>query len=717
MPFDIDIAIVVAFLFLTLVVGLSKGSKLVSLKEFAVGNRQFTTAKITATLVATWISGSFLFVSIEKMYVDGAPVVLAYLAFPSMFLVMNYFFIPKMQEFLGTISVAEAMKKLYGPRVELITAMTGAISCLGMVAVQFKIFGTLFDYFLPFEGNYNLIISSVIVILYSSFGGIKSVTITDLIQFLTFTVILPLLLFLLLQNTDVASLTGYIKGSHFVDFNRIFDYQNVQFWSFLTLLFYFTFPNFPPEIFQRILLAKDIKQVKSSFNLAFVACVIIVLFTILLVMIIHYDNPNLEANKVFYYVADKYLNSGTKGLVIIGVIAMIMSTADSNMNSSSVLVVSVHNYFSKLSDKAGLIYARLYSIILGSLALIIALYSNNLLDIILTTASFYMPIVNAPLMFAILGFRTTEKCVLIAMAASLITSLSFLFLGLDAIIPAMLVNCLFLFGSHYILGQEGGWVKRNSSTEEYSDELNNIDLNKKKFSFFNYLVEQMPTNNKVITLFGIICFFSTNVIIHSVDNLLESYFTTALVLYASMLICSSFCIFYSLFDSLSRANKLALTIWYWTLFYILSFCSFLLILFSDFNHITLLVTSLNITLLSILTRWQVATVLLILGATLACLTYSYYVEVDSIFYFIKEQNIIVLSVLALIFTSIVNILKPNQEYILSVNSLLKNLQNKIKTIEIESKEKDQKIKHFDKIIKSNEQQIGALKNQIINKHN
>jgi len=64
MNFNIDITIVVGFLIATLAVGVLRGGHVSNVREFALGNRNFHTGALVSTIVATWISGSFLFVSI-----------------------------------------------------------------------------------------------------------------------------------------------------------------------------------------------------------------------------------------------------------------------------------------------------------------------------------------------------------------------------------------------------------------------------------------------------------------------------------------------------------------------------------------------------------------------------------------------------------------------------------------------------------------------------
>ena len=75
----------------------------------------------------------------------------------------------------------------------------------------------------------------------------------------------------------------------------------------------------------------------------------------------------------------------------------------------------------------------------------ISLFSKSFLDVILFTYSFYMPIVSVPLLLAIFGFRSTSKAVIIGMIASFVAVIMFnLFSNVDAIMPGMIANLLFL---------------------------------------------------------------------------------------------------------------------------------------------------------------------------------------------------------------------------------------------------------------------------------
>ena len=75
------------------------------------------------------------------------------------------------------------------------------------------------------------------------------------------------------------------------------------------------------------------------------------------------------------------------------------------------------------------------------------------------TSHGFLPIVSVPLILAIFGFRSSSTAVLIGMVAGFVTVIYFkIFSKVDSIMPGMLGNLVFFMGSHYILGEKGGWV-------------------------------------------------------------------------------------------------------------------------------------------------------------------------------------------------------------------------------------------------------------------
>ena len=68
---SIDPVLFSTFLILTLIVGLSYGYRVKNLREYAIGNKNFSTATITSTIVATWVGGGFMFYTLSNTYTTG----------------------------------------------------------------------------------------------------------------------------------------------------------------------------------------------------------------------------------------------------------------------------------------------------------------------------------------------------------------------------------------------------------------------------------------------------------------------------------------------------------------------------------------------------------------------------------------------------------------------------------------------------------------------
>jgi Na+/proline symporter len=460
MNLDVDVAIVIGFFVVTLFIALQHGGGIKTINEYALGDRKFSTATLVSTIVATWISGSLFFTDLSKTYSDGLLYIIPSFCMPFSLLITAYVFVPRMGEFLGKLSVAEVMGSLYGKEVRLITAICGIIGNIGGLAIQFKVFGTLFHYFLGIPEEYALFLASALVTAYSAFGGIKSVTYTDIIQFFTFSFVIPVIGIIVwnhFTSLDL-SLANAFQNSIF-SFREVLNVDNPRFWEMVFLAFYFAVPAIGAMDFQRISMARNIAQIKLALIISTVLVIFISLSISWIPFLVFNIDQSINPNELFAYLVDNYSYTGFKGFMIIGIAAMAMSTADSRINAVSVL--AAHDLGKVIDIKVNsLIVSKISSVLFGLFAVYLALSENDLLAIIMMSASFYMPIITVPLTLSILGFRSTKQVVLIGMGAAFISVIlwDYLGTGIHKIIPSMIVNLFFIFSSHYLFKQKGGWV-------------------------------------------------------------------------------------------------------------------------------------------------------------------------------------------------------------------------------------------------------------------
>ena len=126
----LDVALFSVFFAVNLVVGLSYGRKVKDLKDYALGGKNFSTATLAATIIATGSSGRSLFITLERTYSSGLYYIIAKLGL-SIGLWLSGQLTGRMGEFLNNVSVAEAMGDMYGKTVQVITATSGIIAQIG----------------------------------------------------------------------------------------------------------------------------------------------------------------------------------------------------------------------------------------------------------------------------------------------------------------------------------------------------------------------------------------------------------------------------------------------------------------------------------------------------------------------------------------------------------------------------------------------------------
>lgn len=467
MTFNIDTVIFFIFLLANLYFGLKFSVGVKTLKQYAIGDRDFNSYIVAGTIIATWICGEFFYTIVTETYKEGLYFLLSDLGNTICFLLVGWLFLPRMSQFLGKISIAEVMGELYGIEVRVLTAIAGFISVTGIIAVQLKIAGFIFEHTLNIPYYYGIILSSFVITFYSALGGIKAVTFTDLIQFTIFMAIIPIFTYTLFRQIgDIDAVIEYAKQDAHYNLSSIFNFYNKKSWSYFSLALFMIIPSFNNVIFQRISMSKNIHSCQRSFYISAFVILFLTIVVAWLGIVLKVYNPNI-ADKDFLKTIINYLPPIYKSLFLIGIMAAIMSTADSYINSSSVLIThDVINVFIKVKNE--LLIARIIAVFLGAMGTVLSLKETSLLQLVVSTCSLYMVTITVPFIMAVFGYQTCYKqAVLWGMGIGL-----FVFLGwqhleiivIDALVPAMLANLVTIVIIHKYCYIKGFTNKNNKSS-------------------------------------------------------------------------------------------------------------------------------------------------------------------------------------------------------------------------------------------------------------
>ena len=453
MTWNIDFTLVAIYLVVVLVVGIVKGRNVKTVKQYAIADRNYTTAILVASLGATFMDGGSIMGLTEKVISYGLIFSLLHIGPTVALILIAKFIAPRMQAFGGMISAGDIMHKFYGKPGRVVTGLAATVLAIGQLGVQTSSVGYFFSFFMGIPHYIGILIASGAIIIYSAFGGIKAVTATDVIQFILIIVAIPTI-----TNIALGSVGGYEGLFAIVPESRRVWIPEVgaMKYLFLGILFYMPFIN--PAVMQRLLMAKDTAQMKKSMYVAAIIQVPFHFYITIIALIAIALDPNVAPNAAVPFLLDTAIPTGFKGLMIVGILAIIMSTADSYLNVAGIsLVHDVCNPLRKkpMPDKQELLFIRLASVAVGLLGILAAISFESVIDLILNFLGAWVPAIVVPLYAGIFGLKASSKSFLIGAISGVAMFILWKMFNLAAstyihqLIPAMLANALGFFGSHY----------------------------------------------------------------------------------------------------------------------------------------------------------------------------------------------------------------------------------------------------------------------------
>ncbi len=254
------ITFVVAYLLVTIAIGLVAARRVKDSRDFIVAGRSLPLYMNVACVFATWfgaetvLSVSATFAKDGLSGIPGDPfgaslcLVLAALLFARLFYRMNL------------LTIGDFYKQRYGKGVEVLTSVSITLSYLGWTSAQLTALGLVIHVLSggALDLNYAILIGAGVVLVYTIFGGMWSVAFTDLFQTVVIIIGLSLVAWLV---GDMAGGAGKVIAQAAADGKlNFFPSDAAGWWVMAGAFFAFAFGSIPQQdVFQRMTSAKDEK--------------------------------------------------------------------------------------------------------------------------------------------------------------------------------------------------------------------------------------------------------------------------------------------------------------------------------------------------------------------------------------------------------------------------------------------------------------------------
>ena len=271
-------------------------------------------------------------------------------------------------------------------RDKVTRAMAGVLASCIMIAWvggQGKAFGEIFKVFTGADPVPIILLFTAIFIVYTTLGGIYSVVWTDLLQgimCLVFGVIFYLYAFSKIDfNLGLLGERLATAGKA-----ELWSFSNVSGISLLTKFVTGCVGILVAQIYwQRCFAAKGPKTAKRGLLYSGIIAIIMTMGTALVGMIILSINQGLDPNSAMSWFMLNQIPLLVSAFIFVLILAAGMSSADSNLNSASVLITNdlVKPFAPNMSDKKLVSLAKILTVVIGIFAALAAIYASSILSL------------------------------------------------------------------------------------------------------------------------------------------------------------------------------------------------------------------------------------------------------------------------------------------------------------------------------------------------
>ena len=373
------IIIVICYLVGMLVIGAIVGKlKIKNSEDYMVAGRRMGLFMVAFSLSANNIGGGSTTGLAGKAFGAWGMSAIWYVLAASIAMIPLAFFAPKIRKTLA-VTIPEVIGRRFGKSSSIFSAILNIIALFCLTSSQVAASGSVVSALTGIPMNVCLILAGIVIILYTTLGGMIADQISDLVQFIIIFIGLaiatPFVIngiggWQVLSEKLPAAQLSPTKIGWVVIIGYIFNY----FCTFLS----------GPEMISRFESAKDEKTAFRASLLSGVLMAAMAIFPTLLglaALAVKDSLPNVVASNAMMSVTSKFAPTFITGLVSAAIISATMSSADSNLLCMSTMAMNdIIKPYTKLvvDDKKSILYTRSLNVVFCAIAMAISMFNINI---------------------------------------------------------------------------------------------------------------------------------------------------------------------------------------------------------------------------------------------------------------------------------------------------------------------------------------------------
>ncbi len=435
------------YLLVMLAVGIYASRRVAGSADYLVAGRRLSLPLATATLSATWFGGGLCIGAASAAYEGGFLAVIADPFGAALCLFLAGAFYLRALRRAGVMTVASFFTRRFDVRSGLLASLCTVPAYVGWVASLMVSFGVILESLTGLDPTVAILVGAAVVLVYTFAGGMWAVTLTDFVQLAVLiagmVVITPLLLH---DMGGWSAITARIPEERFHFYPR--DAGATEWFGYAREWLVIGLGNLAgQDLIQRSLSSRDDGVAVRSAYLSGLIYLTVGLLPVLLGMAGAVLIPGLaDPDLVMMEIAQRYLPAAALVLFTGALVSALLSSADSALLAPASVIGwdLLRAVRPQVRERTSLRASRLAVVVLGIVALLLALQKPKVYDLMVDSWSVLLATLFVPLTAGIWWRGATAAGSLAAILTGFASWLLFMFTlppgwppDLLAVLPAL----------------------------------------------------------------------------------------------------------------------------------------------------------------------------------------------------------------------------------------------------------------------------------------
>ena len=427
----LDWLVILAYLAVMLYIGYHSMKTVKTDEDFVLAGRNVGNIYIILSLFASFTGLSGLFGTPQYVYEYGIAGWWWWATFPIgvfiMGMTMAKLLRRRMHVTLPDVVDVNHSSKAVRVAASLVTVWNYLAWTAGQVAGIVLVITTFTD----LNGTAAVIVAYIIIVLFTLLGGFRAVVYTDSLQAVLFLVVLglviPAVLLLHYDVPEALAQTTSIDGFYKL-FGSVPAGTMITWWLLAPAGF------IDNMALQRVFAAKDEKSAKGNITAAFLLMIIFGLILMFIGIMARFILPaGSDPASAMLNISQLVLPKGMLGLLVAAFAGVAVSTASSTLLvCSSTLeqdVYSVLRNTGKEKPASSLLVNRLFVVLVGLIALVLALKVPSVTQILMYGYSVYVPGLLLPVIAGSFHWKLSDRAMLLTIVSGVLTAVILILMG------------------------------------------------------------------------------------------------------------------------------------------------------------------------------------------------------------------------------------------------------------------------------------------------